>query len=315
MVTNRNVFKPTIVEGPRNSFSGIGGSVNPLPGLNSSPAASAPKGTIPSAAGSGGGIASLLGIGVSGIGQLNNDGGGVVNSGIGNQFNGNGPINYGAGAGSVNIKSKYEEAREMAVTVSAAVTSALRFKEGAHSEITDSRVLKVDEILDYLSTMEYEECKRGNGGSDSVKVIDGLIRSQFKKTNVINFHKSKDAIDPKQFRFMGFLTGVQAVNDAAMENVVYAVGEKAMEHGATDVVKVKESATEWGDTTGYAFDLGGFVTSILGGAGSRSIGPGGSAAVGVNGMKGGSADRSDVKFAVFVSNEWLQKTSQEFQKK
>ena len=193
--------------------------------------------------------------------------------------------------------------------MSGAVTSALRFKEGAHSDITDSRVMKVDDILDYLSTLEYEECKRGRG---DVKIIDGLVRSQFEKTTTITFHKTKSEIDPSKFRFMGFLTGVAAVNDATMENVVYGVGEKAMDHGATDIVKVKESATEWGDTTGYSFNLGGFVTSIIGGAGSRAIGPGGSAGVGYNGMQGGSADRSDVKFAIFVSNDRLKEVSKKY---
>lgn len=215
-------------------------------------------------------------------------------------------------SGAVSIKS--EALRDMAVVVSSAVTSALRFKEGAHSDVTDSRVIKVDEILDYLDELEFEEAKRGKGKKGDVKIIDGLIRSQFAKTKQIKFHKSKGGLDPTDFRFMGFLTGIAAVNDATMENVVYAVGEMAMEHGATHLVKIKESATEWGDTTGYAFDLGGFVTSIIGGAGSRAIGPGGTVGAGINGMQGGSADRSDAKFAVFVSNEQLKKVSAEHTK-
>lgn len=204
-----------------------------------------------------------------------------------------------------------EALRDMAVVVTGAVTSALRFKEGAHSDTTDSRVMKVDDIIDYLDVLEYEECKRGRG---DIEILDGLVRSQFAKTSQIKYHK-KGKLDPEKYRFMGFLTGVAASNDAAMENVVYGVGEKAMDHGATDIVKVKESATEWGATNGYAFDLGGFVTSIIGGAGSRAVGPGGTAVGGINGMRGGSADRSDVKFAVFVSNERLAQVSSKYDEK
>jgi len=303
-----NNFTPTVIGGDNsgntNTFSGItGGSLNPLSsGTQSQSTKTSLSAPAPGSTG-------VQGVGVAGIGQANNSGSGQMNNGIGNQLNNAGTYveNSGQGAGSTTVNQKYEEARQMAMVISGAVTSTLRFKEGAHSNITDSRVMLVDEILDYLNVLEYEECKRGRG---DVKVIDGLVRSQFEKTNTIAFHKSKSEIDTSKFRFMGFLTGIAASNDATMENVVYGVGEKAMEHGATDVVKVKESATEWGDTTGYAFDVGGFVTSIIGGAGSRAIGPGGSVGAGYNGMKGGSADRSDVKFAVFVSNDRLIEVSQ-----
>ena len=289
-----NNFSPTVVEGNTNTFSGItGGSLSPASaGLQTASATRASSAVSPT------------GVGVGGVGQVNNSGSGQTNVGVGNQLNNAGTYieNSGAGAGSVN--QKFEEARQMAVVVSGAVTSALRFKEGAHSSITDSRIMPVSEVIGYLNTLEYEECKRGRG---DVKIIDGLIRSQFAKTSTITFHEK--GIDKSQYRFMGFLTGVAASNDVGMENVVYGVGEAAMEHGATDVVLIKESATEWGDSSGYAFDLGGFVTSIIGGAGSRAIGPGGTGSAGYNAMRGGSSDRGDVKFAVFVSNTRLQEVA------
>ena len=290
-----NNFSPTVVEGNTNTFSGItGGNLNPgSAGLQIASAARASSASV-----------SPSGVGVGGVGQVNNSGSGQTNVGVGNQLNNAGTYieNSGVGAGSVN--QKFEEARQMAVVVSGAVTSSLRFKEGAHSSVTDSRIMPVSEIIGYLGTLEYEECKRGRG---DIKVIDGLIRSQYAVTNQITFHEK--GIDKSQYRFMGFLTGVAASNDVGMENVVYGVGEAAMEHGATDVVLVKESATEWGDSSGYAFDLGGFVTSIIGGAGSRAIGPGGSGSAGYNAMRGGSSDRGDVKFAVFVSNVRLQEVA------
>jgi hypothetical protein len=290
-----NNFSPTVVEGSTNTFSGItGGNLNPgSAGVQTASSTRASSTTVNPA-----------GVGVGGVGQVNNSSSGQTNVGVGNQLNNAGTYieNSGVGAGSVN--QKFEEARQMAVVVSGAVTSALRFKEGAHSSITDSRIMPVAEIIGYLGTLEYEECKRGRG---DIKVIDGLIRSQFAKTSTITFHEK--GIDKSQYRFMGFLTGVAASNDVGMENVVYGVGEAAMEHGATDVVLIKESATEWGDSSGYAFDLGGFVTSIIGGAGSRAIGPGGSVGAGYNAMRGGSSDRGDVKFAVFVSNIRLQEVA------
>jgi len=289
-----NNFSPTVVEGNTNTFSGItGGSLNPASaGVQTASSTRAASSVSPS------------GVGVGGVGQVNNSGSGQTNVGVGNQLNNAGTYieNSGSGAGSVN--QKFEEARQMAVVISGAVTSALRFKEGAHSSITDSRIMPVSEIIGYLGTLEYEECKRGRG---DIKVIDGLIRSQYAVTNQITFHEK--GIDKSQYRFMGFLTGVAASNDVGMENVVYGVGEAAMEHGATDVVLIKESATEWGDSSGYAFDLGGFVTSIIGGAGSRAIGPGGTGSAGYNAMRGGSSDRGDVKFAVFVSNIRLQEVA------
>lgn len=303
-----NTFSPTINSGPTNSFSGIGGSVNP-----SATAASAQAASSKAPAATGSGTASPVGIGVGGIGQANNSGSGQLNNGIGVQNNGSGVINAGDGAGSVSINQKYEEARQMAVVIGSAVTTALRFKEGAHSPVTDSRIMDVRTVISLLDSVEYEECKRGKGSEGEVKIIDGLIRSQFEKTTSIKFHSKMDNLDG--YRFMGFLTGIAGNNDVAMENVVYGIGQKAMEHGATDIVLIKESATEWGDTTGYAFDLGGFVTSIIGGAGSRAIGPGGTAAAGINGMKGGSADRGDAKFAVFVSNERMQQVSSKYEKK
>lgn len=318
-----NQFSPTVVGGPSygdnsgNTFSGItGGSFNPLGGG----AAPAGSGTISKTAVAAGQPAAtdVRGAGIAGVGQANSYGG-QMNNGVGVQDNrfvsGTYVENNGVGAGSTNINQKYEEARQMAVVISSAVTSALRFKEGAHSDTTDSRVMKVSDLLKYVDSIGYEEAKRGKGKNSDVKIIDGLIRPQFHKTKEINLHQSKSKIKADNHRFIGFITGVAGTNDTTMENVVFGVGEFAMDNGATDLVLVKESATEWGDTTGYAFDLGSFVTSIIGGAGSRAIGPGGSAAAGINGMNGGSADRSDCKFAAFVSNDKLKEVSAVYEKK
>jgi hypothetical protein len=302
-----------VTEGPSYSFSGIGGSVNPQQAASTAlqQASSATAAKSPAATPS-----DVKGIGVGGIGQANNSGSGQINNGIGNQLNNDGTYNNysGNGAGSLNINNKYEEARQMAAVVAGAVTSELHFKDGAHSTTTDSRVISVNEIIDLLDTLSYEDCKSGKGGEGDVIIIPALVRPQFYKTKEIKFHKDLKQFDKKDYRFIGFVTGVAGINNLGMENVVYALGEFGMDNGATDLVRIKESSTEWGDSSGYGFDLGAFVTSVIGGYGRNSYGPAGSATGGINGMKGGSADRSDVKFAAFVSNTHLIEVSKKFQK-
>lgn len=321
VITNTNTFTPVnnVTGGPSygdgsgntttttntNTFAGITGGSLSTPGIARTASATGPS-------------PQTTGVGISGIGQQNNSGSGQTNNGIGSQVNvdGAGVFNSfsGQGAGSTNVNNKYEEARQMAA-IAVAVSRELHFKDGAHSEITDSRVIDVTSIIGMLDTVSYEDCKRGKGSQGAVKIVDGLIRPQEVKTTSITFHEKGSTLSKKDYRFMGFVTGVAGTNDTSMPNVVYGVGEFAMEAGATDLVHLKESATEWGDTTGYSFDLAAFVTSIIGGAGNRAIGPAGSAGAGVSGMKGGSADRGDAAFAVFVSNEHLTKVSETFQKK
>jgi hypothetical protein len=97
--------------------------------------------------------------------------------------------------------------------------------------------------------------------------------------------------------------------------VVCAAAEFGMENGATHMVLTKTSFTEWGDTTGYSFELMPFITSILGGAGKNAMGVGAGAGAGMNMMTGGSADRPDAAFKFFVDQKTLEANSAKSQKK
>jgi hypothetical protein len=196
------------------------------------------------------------------------------------------------------------------------ILTDLQFKYGKHTGDSDSRISEnPNEVIEQLSTLELQEAIRGKGAKGDVKIIDSLIRPQFYKTASIDIlPKGTTPID-KNARYLGSITAVAAKNDVNFENVVCAAAEFGMENGATHMVMTKTSFTEWGDTTGYSFELLPFITSIIGGAGKNAVGVGGGAGAGMNTMTGGSSDRPDAAFKFFVDEKTLKANSEKSQKK
>lgn len=213
------------------------------------------------------------------------------------------------GVGSSTVTIEYQ--REMAGVVLGSILTELQFKYGKHTGESDSRISdNPNEAIDQLGKLELQEAIRGKGAKGDVKIIDSLIRPQFYKTTMIEvLPKGVTPIDYPTMRYLGSVTAVAAKNDVNFENVVCAAAEFGMENGATHMILTKTSFTEWGDTTGYSFELLPFITSILGGAGKNAMGVGAGAGAGMNMMTGGSADRPDAAFKFFVSQEKLKEIS------
>jgi len=222
-----------------------------------------------------------------------------------------------ASTGPVSQSVSVESQRDMAAGVFlGSILTDLQFKYGKHTGDSDSRISEnPNEVIEQLSTLELQEAIRGKGAKGDVKIIDSLIRPQFYKTTSIEtLPKGTTPID-KNSRYLGSITAVAATNDVNFENVVCAAAEFGMENGATHMVMTKTSFTEWGDTTGYSFELMPFITSIIGGAGKNAVGVGGGAGAGMNTMTGGSSDRPDAAFKFFVDEKTLKANSEKSQKK